>query len=141
MNDRKFRGNYGVSETTFYTIFNLLHNENQKIEEQHLCWALFFLRNYPTQDVAEYIWNKNHETLKYWIWLVIDTFNQISERYKLININERTYYDDTLISMAVDGTECLINRPSDDQIQRIYYSGKKKTSYDKILYLCRHKLW
>lgn len=44
---------------------------SSKPEPKHLLWALFFLRHYPTENVAATVFRTTEKTFRKWIWLLI----------------------------------------------------------------------
>jgi len=137
MDERHFRGNYGVSEGSFNLIVELLEWYDVTIKAKHVLWALYFLHNYPTQDIMETIFKTNKETLTSWIWKVIIIFTEvIIPKFKIIDIDKRTFLKYSTLSLVIDGTECPINRPSNNETQRLYYSGKKKQHTIKYIVGC-----
>jgi len=55
---RHYRGYCGVSEPTFTLMFELLQWYDENFKPKYLTWALYFMRNYPTQDVLEILLKK-----------------------------------------------------------------------------------
>jgi len=60
----------------------------------------------------------------------------IIPKFKIIDIDKRTFLKYSTLSLVIDGTECPINRPSNNETQRLYYSGKKKQHTIKYIVGC-----
>ena len=73
--DRKFSAFYGISPQTFTSLHSELYSFDSSFEEIHLKWTLYFLKTYPTGDVAAQIWNINRKTFETHVW---DTIERIS---------------------------------------------------------------
>jgi len=63
------------------------------------------------------------KTYSTWIWRVIEVLNV---HIHMIDINDRFIFGNKICNMIIDATDCPIQRSSNKQIQRIYYSGYKK---------------
>jgi len=137
ISERHCRSLYGISIKTINFTLEILNTLDTNIQLQHLQWSLFFLRNYPTQDQLELKFNKDHKTLSKWIWKVIDLINIAGGEYEIINFGNRlaNTQHHSQIKTAIDGTECPIARPLNNDIQKKYYSGKKKKHMIKYVVL------
>jgi len=117
-----FYSHTGVSAETILFLWFLVSRVELPFELQpnHLLWTLYFLKQYPTCELAANHWNCDVKTFRLYIWRVISIlFNYL----EVISLESRQIQ--TQISLVIDATECPIQRPSAD-IQRIFYSGKKK---------------
>jgi hypothetical protein len=78
---REFRLEFGVSAPTIFILWILLIIINSSgvleysFEQKHLLWTLFFLKNYPTANVAARHFACDEKTYRLWIWRVIGVFH------------------------------------------------------------------
>ncbi|KAL0488722.1 hypothetical protein AKO1_002581, partial [Acrasis kona] len=90
---------------------------------------LYFLKSYNKTYTNVNTFQVNHQKFSETVWRVM---NQVIEHLNN-TIDFLTRFQDVPTSrlfenvcFIIDGTECFLYRPSDNHIQRIYYSGKKK---------------
>jgi len=68
---RKFRALFGVCENTALVLLRYLGWENDMMSWTHLFWTLYFLRTYPTLDVASAFWKVDPKTFEVHVWKTI----------------------------------------------------------------------
>jgi len=87
-----------------------------------------FMKEYPTQDVLASNWKISRPTLIKKIWTILyylnDHMNEISldDRF---NAKIGIFEWGAVVGIH-DATECPIERPVDNNLRRLFYSGKKK---------------
>jgi len=123
---RQVHSLYGVSMYTLIILWEIL----QKIEIPysilpfHLLWTLNFLKNYPTCDNGASHYNCDVKTYRLYIWR---TIFMLYLYFQTVDLNLRTIgTENCSIKLAIDGTDCPIQRPSDWNVQKFFYSGYKK---------------
>lgn len=50
MIDHKFRAVFGVPVAILETVERIVRKNNKRLQKKHLHWAIFFLKNYQTED-------------------------------------------------------------------------------------------
>lgn len=99
--------------------------------EEKLFFVLFYLKTYPLQEVMAHLFGLSQGATNQWV-------HRLSTVLKKA-LSEGEYMPsrlpDEMLSrlskegdqaLALDGTERRVNRPKDDELQKEYYSGKKK---------------
>lgn len=137
LNNRQFHANFGLSKATIIILFGVLQSATSHggFTLDHILWTFYFLKVYNTVDVSAVHWKVDPKTYRLWVWKVIQTLFIYLDTVSLfitfliykIDLNDR-FDSETIMSinMALDGTECAVERPLDNAIQRQYYSGKKR---------------
>lgn len=97
-----------------------------------LLFILFYLKTYPLQEVLAFFFDMSQAQANEWIYrlahvlqLALDDLACLPEREAARLAEVLAQYD--TLEFAQDGTERRRQRPQDQQAQREYYSGKKKT--------------
>lgn len=104
--------------------------------EDLLLMTLTYYRDYPTFFSLGYQYDLDESNAYRWVkWVELIIFQNIRkeekiEEDKLIDISSLGMSDNKLY--LVDVTECSIQRPKNIEIQKEYYSGKKKKHTIKI---------
>ena len=136
LNNRQFHAHFGLSKTTIIILFGVLQSVASQtgFALDHVLWTFYFLKVYNTVDVSAVYWKVDPKTYRLWVWRVIQTlfvhldtvrfFHHNSDQQ--IDLNDR-FDSETImtVNMALDGTECTVERPLNNAIQYQYYSGKK----------------
>lgn len=141
MKDKKFKRTVGIPRELFELLAEvLLFALNEKHSkggrkpklsvENILIMYLKYYRDYPTFDSLGFQFDIDESNAYRWIkWcegVLSDTFKgmikELTDMSKINILNEH----------LVDVTECSIQRPKANEIQREYYSGKKKKHTIKI---------
>jgi len=85
------------------------------------------LKTHPTYRQAELTFDVCEKTFRIHVW---DTLEIMFRDLANVNIYERfDHYPETFYEnrhLIIDATACRIQRPKDDDEQRLYYSGKHK---------------
>jgi hypothetical protein len=97
-----------------------------------LLFILFYFRHYPTQAVQGFLFGIGQPQAHEWVHRLSQVLNHaLGYEKQLPERNPRrleaVLRDCPGLEFLIDGTERPINRPSDPEVQRQYYSGKKKT--------------
>jgi len=125
MTKESFEASIGV--TTFVFLFI---TRTYSVSVLDLFITLYFLKNYPIFQAFHWIFDLDESTCSKLIWRTINLLDtripKLELEFRLQN-RERCQglFED--IMLVVDGTERPIERPEDDENQRDFYSGKKKT--------------
>lgn len=113
--------------------------------EAKLFYMLFYLKVYPTYDVAGFIFNVNRSQACRWVHKLLPLVEKALDRRfvlpkrQIASVEEfMKLFPDTKDIFA-DGTERPIQRPSKNKLQRKYYSGKKKRHTMKNTVVCDEK--
>jgi hypothetical protein len=100
--------------------------------ESKLLFILFYFRQYPTQAVQGFLFGMAQAQAHEWIHRLSSVLNvalgyekQLPERrlHRLAAVLK----DCPALEFIIDGTERPVNRPTDNDEQQAYFSGKKKT--------------
>ena len=118
--------------------------------EDMLLFILYYLKCYPLQEIIAHAFDMSQVDANYWIHLLASILHDALERDHNIPVRiasnlkevlekelerrktEPASKDDnnppkeSAIDLGIDGTERQIVRPTDDELQRQYYSGKTK---------------
>lgn len=105
--------------------------------EQKLFYMLFYMKCYPTYDVAGFFWGVDRSQTKRWV----DELRAHLEKAlgkamvlpvrKIRSVEEFLKRFPAVRELIVDGTERPIQRPKDKKKQKQRYSGKKKKHTQK----------
>jgi len=100
--------------------------------EEKLFFALFYLKCYPTFDVAAFFFGVDRSSCCRWAhWFIaalertLDTKHVLPER-KIKSAKDLLQCMPEIKELFVDGTERPTRRPQNGERQKKYYSGKKK---------------
>lgn len=135
--ERDFHAHFGVSQETVNILWMHICSSPSEFPFtfDHLLWALYFLKVYPTADVASSFWSVSQKTFHKWTWkmilFLVKTLDTVRENVPIISdrqfsISERFQNGVNMVNMVLDATECPIEKPIDWTTQNRYYSGKKK---------------
>ncbi len=99
--------------------------------KEKLFFVLFYMKNYPLQEVIAYLFEMSQSRANEWIHILTPVLYKALERahYLPKRMSDELF---TLLTqegpqeLAIDGTERPINRPKDPEEQKAYYSGKQK---------------
>lgn len=97
-----------------------------------LLFILFYFRHYPTQEVQGFLFGIGQPQANQWVHRLTSVLNQALGYEQQLPEREPHRLEAVLkqcagLEFIIDGTERPINRPSEPQVQREYFSGKKKT--------------
>ena len=96
-----------------------------------LFFLLFYLKSYPIESVMASIFNMHQPQVNTWKQLLQKILEDAFLSMKVLpardskNLN-RLLKEMGLTELIIDATERQIQRPKDYQVQKEYYSGKKK---------------
>ena len=100
--------------------------------EQKLFFILFYMKVYPTFDLAGFLFNCDRSRACRWVQKLLPLLEELLKRTcdlpkrKVRSLSEFKEYFPGLTDLFIDGTERPINRPKGPKNQRKNYSGKKK---------------
>ena len=100
--------------------------------EDKLFFILFYLKTYPLQEVIAHLFDMSQSQANFWIHTLSKVLKDALHRqgYTPPRIPKDMLdrlENEELQDFAIDGTERKINRPIDNDVQKEFYSGKKKT--------------
>lgn len=100
--------------------------------EEKLFFILFYIKCYPTFDVASFIFGVDRSRPNRWVGDLLDVLEQalghevvLPER-KIDDVEEFFVRFPEIKKLYIDGVERPTQRPKDKKKQKDYYSGKKK---------------
>lgn len=106
---RRFWGMFGcdpkVIQHIWYDFKDMLSEIKLKID--HLFWALFFLKRYPTEGEMTALFNKDASTIRKWVWTIIFGIQEL-KAHKIVFPTEGSLL---IFLISVDGTDCRIEEP------------------------------
>ena len=99
--------------------------------EDKLLFILYYMKAYPLQEIIAYSFGMTQSTANTWIHLLttilknaLNIGKQLPERDPAkLEADMKAHLDD---KYGIDGTERRVIRPKDNEIQKEFYSGKKK---------------
>lgn len=100
--------------------------------ELQLFYILFYMKVYPTFDVAGFIFDVDRSQTNRWTHKLLPILEKALDRKmvlpkrKIDNINEFITLFPDIKDVFIDGTERAIQRSADYKKQKLNYSGKKK---------------
>ena len=70
--ERAYRSHFEVSPAVCVQIWLLLEDAGLVVEciPVHLLWALFYLKNYETEEVGAPRWAVSPKTYRKWVWIM-----------------------------------------------------------------------
>lgn len=107
--------------------------------EAKLFYILFYIKVYPTFDVAGFIFDVNRSQTNRWMHQLLPILEKALDRRvvlpkrKIENVTEFMRLFPEVKDLFIDGTERRVERSSDSKQQRLDYSGKKKAHTKKNL--------
>jgi len=125
--------------------------------EEKLFMILFYIKHYPTYDVLAFLYWVARSKPYYWVVKYIKVLEKalwkkvVLPKRKVWELEKLLEENPHIKEIFIDWTEREINRPKKDEIQRKYYSWKKKRhtvkntvitdKNKKILYVWETKEW
>jgi DDE superfamily endonuclease/Helix-turn-helix of DDE superfamily endonuclease len=109
-----------------------------KSAQDKLFFILVYLKNYPLQTLMGCMFGLSQSRANYWIHFLSDVLKETLKDMGVLpastpqELSEILACDDKQ-DLSIDGTERRINRPHDNEEQKRFYSGKKKTHTVKNL--------
>jgi len=107
--------------------------------EYQLFFILFYLKVYPTFDVAGFFFNVDRSQTNRWVHKLLPILEKTLERKMVLpkrrieSVTEFMKLFPEVKDLFIDGTERQVQRSKDNKEQRLNYSGKKKTHTIKNL--------
>jgi hypothetical protein len=164
-NPRMLKAILGISKEEFETLLktftNIYQEEQQKKKrkravgggrkgnfkktEQKLFYALFYLKVYPTFDVAAFIFNSSKTRTHNWKNIVLPFLEKtlgrelVLPKRKIRSIEEFKEVFPEIADVFLDGTERRIQKPKKSKNNKKNYSGKKKCQTRKNLVMSDDK--
>jgi len=113
--------------------------------EEKLFYILFYMKCYPTFDVAAFFFGVDRSQTKRWVDSLCTKLEKALGKAmalpprKLRSVKEFLERFPALKALIVDGTERPVQRPKDKQKQKERYSGKKKKHTQKNIVMVNRK--
>jgi hypothetical protein len=109
-----------------------------------LLFILFYLKNYPLQEVLGFWFGLDQSQANRWIKTLSVSLREALKRGGYLPAREAPQLEDDLANLPpsdliVDGTERRRQRPKDQEAQRLFYSGKKTAHTFKNLVIVNEK--
>lgn len=164
-NDRLMRAVIGMGKKEFYKLLTkfaplagrIKYKRNRKRKagagrkhtletaEQKLFYMLFYMKCYPTFDVAAFFFGVDKSQAKRWV----DQLRMVLEKAlgkamvlpvrKIHSVKEFLERFPAVKELLIDGTERPVHRPKNKQKQKERYSGKKKRHSQKNIVAASRK--
>lgn len=105
--------------------------------EEKLFYMLFYMKCYPTFDLAGYFFGVDRSQAKRWVDYLRDKLEKalgaamVLPTRKIRSVKEFLERFPEVKELIIDGTERPVQRPQDKQKQKERYSGKKKRHTQK----------
>ena len=106
--------------------------------EAKLFYILFYVKVYPTFDLAGFIFDVNRSQTNRWMHKLLPILEKTLDRKLVLpkrrieNVGEFLKSFPEVKDLFIDGTERRVQRSSDNKKQRLNYSGKKKLIQKRI---------
>jgi hypothetical protein len=110
-------------------------------EEDKLIFILVYQKTNQLQTMQALQFNMSQPQANYWIHRLMPVLKQIlkdqglSPERNAENVATNEMIKEGILELAIDATERRMQRPKDEEKQRNYYSGKKKTHTEKNIVL------
>jgi hypothetical protein len=109
-----------------------------KKPEDALFFILFYLKTYPIEEVLASTFLMNQPQVNLWKRLLQNILEDSLGRMKVLPSRDSKKLNELIKGMGlkeviIDATERQIQRPKDNEVQKEYYSGKKRPMLSKIL--------
>lgn len=103
-----------------------------------LLFILFYLKNYPVQEVLGFLFGLDQSQANRWIQTLSQVLREALNRGGYLPVREAQQLEEELAELPpsdliLDGTERRRQRPKDQETQKLFYSGKKKAHTFKNL--------
>ncbi len=101
-------------------------------EEDKLFFILFYFKSYPLQEIIAFLFGMSQGQANFWIHTLSGILKMALEKNDFLPKRKRDDLKELLDQeepqdMTIDGTERRRQRPKDEEKQKEFYSGKKKT--------------
>ena len=99
--------------------------------EDGLFFILFYLKSYPTEEILAGMFGMHQPQANIWKRILQDILEDSFVRMKVLPSRDNKKLNILIKEMGlteviIDATERQIQRPKDNDVQKVYYSGKKK---------------
>lgn len=99
--------------------------------EDALFFILFYLKSYPTEEVLAGTFDMHQPQVSVWKKLLQDILENSFVEMKVLPSRDNKKLNQLIKEMGlteviIDATERQIQRPKDNEVQKEYYSGKKR---------------
>ena len=99
--------------------------------EDKLLFILFYLKNYPIQEVLGFLFGIDQSQANRWIMVLSKVLRTALERRGYMPARTASQLEELgnqllQSDLIIDGVERPIQRPTEEETQKQYYSGKKK---------------
>jgi predicted DNA-binding protein YlxM (UPF0122 family) len=106
--------------------------------EDKLFFILFYFKNYPLQEVIAFLFGLSQSQANEWIHRLTAVLKATLQSGGYLPKRcpkqlQKVLSNSSTQEFAIDGTERRIQRPSDNENQKKYYSGKKKLIRSKMI--------
>lgn len=106
--------------------------------EDKLLFILFYLKNYPLQEVLGFLFGLDQSQANGWIKTLSRVLRETLKRGGFLPAREANQLAADLaespsLDLILDGTERRLQRPTDPEAQTHYYSGKKAHTVKNLL--------
>lgn len=107
-----------------------------KQAEDGLFFILFYLKSYPIEDVLATIFDMHQSQVSVWKKLLLQILEDSFVTMKVLPSRDNKKLNALIKEMGlteiiIDATERQIQRPKDNDVQKEYYSGKKRLMQSK----------
>lgn len=104
--------------------------------EDGLFFILFYLKSYPIEDVLATIFEMHQPQVSVWKKLLLQILEDSFVNMKVLPSRDNKKLNALIKEMGlteiiIDATERQIQRPKDNDVQKEYYSGKKRLMQSK----------
>lgn len=112
--------------------------------EQKLFYILFYMKCYPTYDVASLVFDVDRSQTKRWVDCLRKKLEKALDKAlvlparKIKSLEEFLERFPAVKELLIDGTERPVQRPKNKQKQKERYSGKKKKHTEKNIVAANH---
>lgn len=99
--------------------------------EDKLFFILFYLKTYPLQEVLAHLFGMSQSVANTWIYRLSTVLKVALAKAdhlpaRLADEMLERLTQEGAQPLGLDGTDRRVNRPQDNELQKAYYSGKKK---------------
>lgn len=104
---RRFREMYGCLPIVVQHIWHEIKDNVGKALIDHIFWALYFLKRYPSEGEMSSRLKKHPTTIRKWVWTIIYGIQEL----KAVKMTFPTQGSHMIFTISVDGTDCRIEEP------------------------------
>lgn len=103
-------------------------NNTLPYPEDRLLFILYYLKNYPLQEAMAASFGMTQSQVSTWVQRLSSLLEKALDKQDCLPVRKGEQLRKALSkehTVIIDGTERTIQRPSDQEVQKDYYSGKK----------------